>query len=547
MIFKKLFLLAVLFGCISTIQAAEPLSSNAKQGDVTVFTEGADKAPIENAEEDFLPPDEAFKLNVTQKDAGLNATFTVVPGYYLYKERIKVSTTPSVETTFTLPVGEIKDDPNFGRMEVYHHDFSGIINLNPLPSTPFKLTVKYQGCSEKGLCYAPQTKVFDFAGFANANINTSNAQPSNQESSLNGALKSGNLWLIAGVFFVAGLLLSLTPCVLPMIPILSGIIIGSNKNKTLSKLATFNLSLAYVLGMALAYTLAGVAAGLSGQLLSNTLQNVWVLGATALLFVVLALSMFGLYELRLPSSIEGRLINTSNNLKGGKFAGVFGMGALSALIVSPCVAAPLAGALIYISQTHNLLLGGVALFALAIGMGVPLLLIGASAGALLPKAGKWMTLVRNLFGVLMLAMAVWIVLPVLPETIKQPLDKLLDFKKAQLLQFEQIKNLSELNAKIKAANGKPVMLDFYADWCTACKELEHSTFADTTVAAALKDTVLLQIDITGNTADDREMLKNFGLFGPPAILFFDVTGSEIKAKRVIGYKNAKKFLANLAQ
>lgn len=539
---KKLFLFIVFFGFTAIIQAADTLSSSTKQGNVSLFADAA-----ENTEEEFLPPDQAFKLDVVQKNAGFSASFIVVKGYYLYKDRIKISTTPEVEATMTLPVGEIKDDPNFGKMEVYHHDFAGIIALSPQPTAPFKMTVKYQGCSEKGLCYPPQTKVFDFAGFKSTDTSASADVPVKEESRLDGALKSGNLLLIAGVFFVAGLLLSLTPCVLPMIPILSGIIIGSNKNKTLSKLATFNLSLSYVLGMALAYTLAGIAAGLSGQLLSNTLQNPWVLGATAILFVVLALSMFGLYELRLPSSIESRLINTSNNLKGGRFAGVFGMGALSALIVSPCVAAPLAGALIYISQTHNVVLGGVALFALAIGMGVPLLLIGASAGTLLPKAGKWMTLVRNLFGVLMLAMAVWIVWPVLPSAAKQPFSKLFGSNNSQILQFERVKNLTELNEKIKLANGKHVMLDFYADWCVACKELEHSTFADVVVADALKDTVLLQIDMSHDTVEDKELLKHFELFGPPAILFFDATGNEIKNKRVIGYQKPAKFLTHIPQ
>lgn len=535
---KKLFLLTLCLGITSATFAADALTSSKPQGDVHLFAN-----TTETAEDDFLPADEAFKLGVEQKNTGLSASFTVVKGYYLYKDRIKISTMPASQVSISLPVGEIKDDPNFGKMEVYHHDFAGIIAFNPLPTAPFKLTVKYQGCSEKGLCYPPQTKVFDFAGFTS---NSADTTP-NEQGSLSGALKSGNLWIIAGVFFVAGLLLSLTPCVLPMIPILSGIIIGSHKNKTLSKLATFNLSLAYVLGMALAYTLAGIAAGLSGQLLSNVLQNIWVLGTTAILFVLLALSMFGVYELRLPSRIEDRLIHTSNNLKGGKFAGVFGMGALSALIVSPCVAAPLAGALIYISQTHNVVLGGIALFALAIGMGVPLLLIGASAGALLPKAGKWMTLVRNLFGVLMLAMAVWIVWPVLPSVIKQPVTKLLRLQNEQLLQFERVKNLAELNEKIKLAKGKAVMLDFYADWCVACKELEQTTFADATVADALKNTVLLQIDMTDNTMDDTVLLKHFELFGPPAILFFDATGHEIKGKRVIGYQTAAKFLAHISE
>ena len=505
-------------------------------------------------EEEFLSPDIAFKLDIAQKDANnLSAKFKVVEGYYLYKQRITFKDSASKVLTATLPAGDIKDDPNFGKQEVYHHDFEANI---PITNTEkMQISARFQGCSEKGLCYAPQTKAFTI-DLASTSTGAAYSPVDNNDDKTTTALKSGNLWLVIAGFFVAGLLLSFTPCVLPMIPILSSIIVGSqakqaqNNKAGSSKLHAFGLSVAYVLGMALSYTLAGIAAGLSGSLISQSLQSPWILGFTALLFVVLALSMFGFYELKLPSAFENKILGFSNKLKGGEFAGVFIMGVISALIVSPCVAAPLAGALIYIGQTHNVLLGGVGLFALAIGMGVPLLLIGASAGSILPKAGGWMTTVRNLFGVLMLAMAAYIVWPVLPNAITQPVDKILNkvlgLEAASHLPFQRVKSVAELDAAIANANGKTVMLDFYADWCTSCKEMEKFTFNNDTVKAALANTVLLQADVTENNDNDQALLKRFGLFGPPGIIFFDKSGNEIKT-RVIGYKNAEDFTQTLNQ
>ncbi len=500
-------------------------------------------------EDEFLSPDVAFKLNLTALDAqNLNANFKIVPGYYLYKERIKFvikdASTGKIEQ-IDLPAGEIKDDPNFGKQEVYHHEFDAKIVLSTANNPVIHAT--YQGCSEKGLCYAPVTKVIAIELPNSGSSASTSVVSSSDDDKTTQALKAGNLWLIIGVFFVAGLLLSFTPCVLPMIPILSSIIVGSQKKQSKQaesgkacKLHSFGLSVAYVLGMALSYTLAGIAAGLSGNLLSQSLQNAWVLGATALIFVALAFSMFGFYELKLPAVIENKILGASQKLKGGEFLGVFVMGVLSALIVSPCVAAPLAGALIYIGQTHNVLLGGVGLFALAIGMGVPLLLIGASAGSLLPKAGSWMTIVRNFFGVLMLAMAAYLIWPVLPSAITQPVNKLLGTSVEHNLPFARVKSVAELDTAIAAASGKTVMLDFYADWCVACKEMEKFTFSDGNIQAILKNTVLLQVDVTENNDDDQALLKRFGLFGPPGIIFFDVAGNEIKPK-VIGYKNVAQF------
>lgn len=537
----KYWLNVILFSLLTTASVQLLHAAESSKG-ASLFT---------NVEEDeFLPPDVAFKLDVSPKDASnLTANFDIEPGYYLYKQRIKFvikeAATGKIEVV-DLPAGEIKDDPNFGKQEVYHHDFAANIKLSNANNPIIQAT--YQGCSEKGLCYAPQTKIFNL--ILNNSENGAALQTNNEAASgasfseddeTTLALKSGNLWLVIAGFFVAGLLLSFTPCVLPMIPILSSIIVGSqSKRAQPCKLHAFGLSVAYVLGMALSYTLAGVAAGLSGSLISQSLQSAWILALTALLFVILAFSMFGFYELKLPSTFESKLLNFSNKLKGGESLGVFIMGVISALIVSPCVVAPLAGALIYIGQTNNVLLGGVGLFALAIGMGVPLLLIGASAGSLLPKAGAWMTTVRNLFGVLMLAMAAYIVWPILPNSITQPVNKILGLQALSHLSFQRVNSVAELDAAIKNANGKTVMLDFYADWCTSCKEMEKFTFSDDKVKVALKNTVLLQADVTANNDDDQALLKRFNLFGPPGIIFFDKTGNEIKT-RVIGYKNAEDF------
>ena len=537
----KYFVNLILFSLLTTLsvqllQAGETSSSAVK----SLFTDSADEA--------FLPPDVAFKLDWVAVDANnVSANFKIMPGYYLYKQRtkfvIKDASTGKIDT-IELPTGEIKDDPNFGKQEVYHHDFVANIKLSSANNPIIQAT--YQGCSEKGLCYAPQTKTFNVV-LAGTSTGEASGGIINDDDKTTSALKSGNLWLVIGGFFVAGLLLSFTPCVLPMIPILSSIIVGSQaKQIAPTKLHAFGLSVAYVLGMALSYTLAGIAAGLSGSLISQSLQSPWILGATGLVFVMLAFSMFGFYELKLPAVVENKILNFSNKLKGGEWLGVFIMGVLSALIVSPCVAAPLAGALIYIGQTHNVLLGGVGLFALAIGMGVPLLLIGASAGSLLPKAGGWMTVVRNLFGVVMLAVAAYIVWPVLPNVFTQPVNSLFGLQAASHLPFQRVKNVAELDAAISNAKGKTVMLDFYADWCTSCKEMEKFTFSDEKVKAALRNTVLLQADVTENNTDDQALLKRFNLFGPPGIIFFDKTGVEITT-RVIGYKNAEDFTQILNQ
>jgi thiol:disulfide interchange protein DsbD len=568
----------------------------------------------EPADTTFLQPDQAFKLSITALDADtLRANLTVAPGHYLYREKISFKLKEGSASQIhgiDLPKGETKHDANFGDSEVFHHSIDATIHLQHAGAAPSSITLlaSYQGCSEKGLCYAPIKKTLDIVLPATNQA----TQPSpittrtSEQDEVRALLQGGKLWLIAAGFFGFGLLLSFTPCVFPMIPILSGIIVGQGVHP--SRLHSFNLSLAYTLGMALAYTLAGVAAGLSGHLISSALQNPWALGFGALIFVLLALSMFGFYELQLPTGLESRVVTFTNRIKGGRFAGVFVMGALSALIVSPCVAAPLAGALLYIGQTHDVVLGGVALFSLSIGMGVPLLLVGASAGTLLPKAGAWMNAVRNSFGVMMLFMAVWLVGPVIPATLqmalyaailvvsaiylhaidslpprasawaklwkgigilmlvygaallvgalagsKNPLQPLTGLRvgsvstsdSASALPFKRIKNLAELDAALKHSNGRFVMLDFYADWCVSCKEYEQYTFRDPGVQKLLKDAVLLQADVTQNSLQDTELLKRFDLFGPPGIAFFDRQGHELKSLKVVGYQDANRFLVSL--
>jgi thiol:disulfide interchange protein DsbD len=341
--------------------------------------------------------------------------------------------------------------------------------------------------------------------------------------------ESGGPLLVLASFLGFGILLAFTPCVLPMVPILSGIIVGEGRD--LGKLRAFLLSLSYVSGMSVTYAIAGVAAAWSGSMLAAALQNAWVLGAFALVFVGLSLSMFGLYELQLPGFLHHRLHATHGRLKGGRVASVAAMGALSAIIVSPCVAAPLAGALLYISQTRDVALGGSALFAMAIGMGIPLLVVGVSEGALLPKSGPWMVRIKQVFGVLLLAVAVWIVWPILRPT-------------GGGAQFVRIQSVAELEHKLQAP-GKPVMLDFYADWCVSCKEMEALTFSDARVKPKMGGMLLLQADVTANTAEHKALLKRFHLFGPPGIIFFDARGQEVNGLRVIGYQNAERFLKTL--
>jgi thiol:disulfide interchange protein DsbD len=572
----------------------------------------ADFLSLGSKKPNFLPADQAFALDAhALNQHTLLVSFKVTPGYYLYHDKLNFSIADGQTkiARVNLPKGDTKNDPNFGTIEVYHQSFQAEIVLEQVDTTkPLLLKASYQGCSDKGLCYPPIEKTLNIelaqVISATAVPAAITLAPENENTYIANLFKNGSFWLIVSFFFGAGLLLALTPCVFPMIPILSGIIVG--RGHKITHMHAFILSLAYVLGMAITYAIAGVAAGYSGNLISNALQTPWVLGSFAALFVLLSLSMFGFYELQLPSALQSKLTDTSNKLHGGHLSGVFAMGALSAIIMGPCVAAPLAGALLYISQTHDAVLGGTALFFLALGMGAPLLLVGSSAAVLLPKAGAWMEAVKRFFGVLMLGLAIWIVSPVIPmglhmlmwaallifsaiylhaldplphnaraghklgkslgilalllgvaylvgalsgaRDILHPLGNIAHTTSevSPTLRFERVKNIAELDARIAQAQDKTVMLDFYADWCISCKEMERFTFSDPEVQAKLKNTVLLQADVTANSAEDLALLQHFQLFGPPATLFFGKQGKEMADFRVTGFQDARQFAGSLA-
>jgi thiol:disulfide interchange protein DsbD len=493
--------------------------------------------------DNLLEPEKAFRMSARALDAStVEVSFAIAEGYYMYRERFRFAVDPGSKGKLGMPQfppGMRKKDEFFGEVETYRKQV--VIRL-PVENAagPLHLTVTSQGCADVGVCYIPMDSkaTIRLAAFSAAPavarteaLAGSRSELSTQSSDLEIArlFESGGPLLVLASFLGFGLLLAFTPCVLPMIPILSGIIAGEGRD--LGKLRAFLLSLAYVLGMAVAYAAAGVAAAWSGTMLASALQNAWVLGAFALVFVALALSMFGLYELQLPGFLRNPLSAASGRLAGGKLASVAGMGVLSAIIVSPCVAAPLAGALLYIGQTRDVALGGAALFTMAFGMGIPLLAVGVSEGALLPKSGPWMVRVKQVFGVLLLAVAVWIVWPVLRPS-------------GGSTDFMRVASIAELEEKLKSP-GKPVMLDFYADWCVSCKEMEAFTFSDARVKPKLDAMLLLQADVTANTPEHKALLKRFSLFGPPGIIFFDAQGREIKGLRVIGYQNAERFLRTL--
>ncbi len=611
---------AIVAAALPAANAATPLSSALDR----LRSLGGD-----NDMPQLLPPDEAFQVTATMPDARtVKLDYAPTANTYLYRDKLAYTVKSPADIKISqadMPAGDVEDDPTFGRTEVYHRNFSTRLTLSRALSggETLVLAATWQGCNGAvGVCYPPINHEFSLmaAGGAGApgvanKTTASSAAPAAAESDtskIERVLKGGSFWAVVATFFGFGLLLALTPCVFPMIPILSGIIAGQKKE--LTKTSGFMLSSAYVLGMAITYALAGVAAALSGTLLSNALQNPWALGIGAGIFVLLALSMFGFFELQLPSFIQSKFSDASNRMKGGSFIGVFVMGALSAVIVGPCVAPPLAAALAFIAQTGNTTLGGVALFVLALGMGVPLLLVGLSAGALLPRAGGWMNAVKYFFGVMMLAIAIYLVSPIVPAWINMllwaallvasaiylhALDPLpdkasgwqrlwkglgvvlligglsiilgmlagsrdllqpLDVFKGGVggasgsataaapkgLAFDKVKDVAELDARLAAAkaDGRAVMLDFYADWCVSCKEMERFTFSDPAVQARLAEVVLLKADVTANNDADKALLKRFSLFGPPGLIFWNDSGVQSDYK-VIGFEKAGKFLASL--
>ncbi|MES2015139.1 MAG: protein-disulfide reductase DsbD [Pseudomonadota bacterium] len=567
------------------------------------------------ADDDYLEPDVAFKFSARMRDPHTIAvTYDIADGYYMYRERFKFSASGATLGTPLIPSGKVKFDETFQKeVETYRHAVTIIIPVRA--SGMFALNATGQGCADAGLCYAPQEASARLVGAlpviapetpvapdaiaepaptpASAAVATvAVAAPPASADTAGSLLGGGKWWLIIPAFILLGLGLSFTPCVLPMVPILASIIVGEGSKVT--RMRGFYLALSYSLGMAIIYTALGVAAGLLGEGLAASFQNPKVLGVIGMMIVAMSLSMFGYYDLQLPSALQTRLAGASGKQAAGKLFGVFGMGAISALIIGPCVAAPLAGALTFIGQTRNAMLGGAALFALAAGMSIPLLLVGVSAGSLLPHAGAWMNGVKKFFGVMMLAMAIWLVSPVLPAQLHMlawsalfigyaiyllrttrhwaamvlgavlailgaieltgvatggrdalaPLSQLRGGQ-PQGLHFTRIKTVAQLDAALANTGGKTVLLDFYADWCVSCKEMEKLTFIDARIKAQLANTLLLQVDVTANDGDDKAMLKRFGLFGPPGIILFDGAGAEIVGSRVIGYQDADKFSVSL--
>jgi thiol:disulfide interchange protein DsbD len=576
--------------------------------------------PLWAAEPELLEPDRAFRFSARVKDAGsIEVSYQIAPGYYLYRDKFQFALAPAEAKAGTpqMPAGKKHKDEFFGEVETYRGSLTIVLPYSTggaaLPAA--MLIATSQGCADVGVCYVPHQQKAELKLAAYSAAQTRSDAPASPlggtpaagagDDSAYAAVLGGGFWLAVASFFGFGLLLSFTPCVLPMVPILSGVIIGAGH--TVTRTRGFVLAAIYVLGMAITYAIAGVIAGLSGEMLAATLQSPWVVGAFALVFVALALSMFGFYELQLPVALQSRLTDASNRVPGGRSAGVFVMGILSALIVGPCVAAPLAGALLYISQSRDVALGGSALFAMALGMGMPLLAVGASAGALLPKVGPWMESIKRFFGALLLAVAIYMVNPFVPvwvqmlawgalligmgiflravdplpagahgfyrfgkalgiialvagiaylvgalagsRDILRPLSGLggsaAVSQAAHETPFQKVASVADLDARVRAAAGRPVMLDFYADWCVSCKEMERFTFTDERVKTRFKDMVLLQADVTANTPEHTALLKRFRLFGPPGIVFFDREGREIQGLRVIGFQSAERFVTAL--
>jgi thioredoxin:protein disulfide reductase len=580
-------------------------------------------------DEKFLPPDEAFRLTADVRNTNtLVARWQIAEGYYLYRDKMRFALNGAHGVSLgkaALPAGVVEEDEFFGRVEIYPQDIEANLPLERTTAgaQSVRLEVQYQGCAKAGICYPPITKQVSLELPAGEGASTaavtmvSDAQTPGDSlaSNVHGneeplrsvqdqiadQLSAGGLWLNIAFFFSAGLLLAFTPCVFPMIPILSGVIAGQGAK--IETRRAFSLSATFVLAMAVAYTAAGVIVGLSGENVQVLLQNPWVIAIFAGVFVALALSMFGFYDLQMPSAVQTRLSAVSGRRESGTFIGAGIMGVLSALIVGPCVTAPLIGALLYIAHTGDALLGGAALFSLSLGMGAPLLVIGTSLGKFIPRVGGWMAVIKGIFGVLLLGVAVWLLARILPASLTMVLWALLlivssiymgafdavcggasnwlrlrkglglamsvygavllvgaaagghdplrplkgvlatDAARDSGLDFKPIKGVDGLRRAIAdaRAQNKPVMLDFYADWCVSCKEMEKYTFNDPSVQATLRGAILLQADVTGNDARDRALLKSLGLFGPPAILFYTPAGREQPAARVVGFMSADEF------
>ena len=594
----------------------------------------SDRLGLSGADDDFLDPDEAFKVEALEVSPGLlEVRWTIADDYYLYRDKLKVALADNADVALgdmQLPEGKVKHDEFFGDVVVYYHNVTAQVPVQHLTGKAGEITLQigHQGCAEAGICYPPAKKTLPVAlAAATALVSPAAAATTPKTGSGDGAadvsitsqrqddivrvLATSSLPWTVLFFLGAGILLAFTACMYPMIPIISSIIVGQGESITTRK--AFSLTFIYVQGVALTYAVIGVVSAQLGAGVQAFFQNPWILSIFALVFVLLALSMFGFYNLQLPASVQARLSETSNRMKGGTLLGVGAMGVLSALIVGPCAGPVLIGALIYTSQSGDYLTGALAMYALGLGLGLPLLVIGTSGGKLLPKAGGWMDTVKAVFGVVLLGVAVlmlerilpgpvtlflWALLLIVPAVYlgaldslpadasgwrrlwkglgiamlvygiiliigattgaRDPLNPLRNLNTgviasgsgahtSQHLQFDRIKTIDDFNAALAASNaaGKPVMLDFYADWCTYCIKMEDYTFSDPAVQQALANTTLLQADVTANDAEDLALLNHFGLFAPPAIMFFGTDGTELRNARLVGFKDAKEFLAHL--
>ena len=524
--------------------------------------------------EAFLPVEEAFQFELLpdENKSIIKIELNNAPGYYTYKDKFKVSFEPSTKIEITYPQGDIKEDEFFGKQEVYFGKQIITILLKGQIPTDQKIRIDFQGCSEKGLCYPPSTHIINMEGQSNINYLS-------ETDSFVETLNDRNFLIILISFFLAGLLLSLTPCVLPMVPILSSIVISSNKDHAI------RYTLSYVAGVSATYIIFGIVASITGSFLSSSLQNIYFLLFNGFLFLIFALAMFDIFHFNI--SENNFLSSLLNKINKKNIIHIFFLGLFSALILSPCVAPPLAAAILYISQANDILLGGLSLFIMSIGMSVPLLLIGFSANRFLPKPGIWMVKVKKLIGFVLIGMSIYIIRPILDETVfflllntlltisisyylfftenkiailkivlilgllfsvcfniyhtKNYIDKDINLSSNEKPEFIVINSVEQLDNIIASNKAKPIMLDFYADWCVACLEFEKFTFTDKEVNALMKQYILLKADVTGNNLNDKALMKEFNIFGPPAILFFDNAGNEVRKIRTIGFKNPKEF------
>jgi len=581
---------------------------------------------------ELLEPEIAFAASARAiSQNAVIVRFDIAEGYYLYRDKLgfRIAEGEGIELgPVNPPDGTLIEDEFFGETEIYRNSVEILVPVlrSVDDVAEIVLAVDYQGCADLGVCYPPLTQdvAVTFAatladeadelpaiGTERTTVDTG---PVTEQDRIAAQLADGRIWLVALAFFGFGLLLTFTPCVFPMIPILSNIIVGQ---KDLTTRKAFFISLAFVLAMAFTYTLAGVFAGLAGANLQAAFQNPWIIGGFVLVFIALAMSMFGFYELQMPSGIQSKLASISNKQQGGTLVGAAIMGFLAALIVGPCVTAPLVGALLYISQTGDAVLGGIALFSLSMGMGAPLLAIGTSAGKILPKAGPWMDAVKAVFGVGLLAMGIWLLERVIPGEVAlflwsslfivtaiymgalqsvpesasgwrtlwkgvglvllvygvilmigaatggkdmfRPLAGLSTpatmvvgadgVQRATQMEFTKVDSIADVEREVAAAKerNEPVFLDFYADWCVDCVRLERTTFQDPRVIQAMSQVHLLKADVTANTSEHRDLMRAFNLFGPPAMIFYDADGTELRNYRAVGYMNAERFLAHVEQ